>query len=156
MNRTLIRILNHVRSDLVGRTISDEEQGMLLSKFTYDLFPPYLIEILKNYKIVGQNFSISEDGNPSEIQVEMRWLTPTEQISEAFDCYPGLLVINEGYLPIGMCLMGSGDPYFLKKTDKKDLLVRVPHDAVENGVFDYDSIEFICEFIELFGHLSEL
>ena len=51
---------------------------------------------------------------------------------EARELYPGIEAVKNGYLPIGTCMVGSGDPYFLKVADGKNPpVVRIPHDNPE-------------------------
>jgi len=156
MNEDLLSILGKIDENLIGRIISSSERKLLTNNFDIKQFPAELIEILSKYKIIGQIFSISDDRDPSGIGVEMKWFDPSDQIEEAYKCYPGRLVIKDDYLPIGMCLSGSGDPYFLKTIDQKYMVFRLPHDAIYEDNYDYDSAEFICLLHELFNNLSNL
>jgi hypothetical protein len=148
-------VLNRIHSRLVGRSLSSSEKAMLKSKFDVSLLPDVLLDILSNYNIIHQAFSVSEEVDRSGLGVEMEWLTPSNQIEEAYKYYPGILILSEGYLPIGSCLLGSGDPYFLKLVDQKNIVFRAPHDAVFEGGYDYDSIELICELHQLFSNFIE-
>jgi hypothetical protein len=150
MSEEIKKALNLVSEGLTGRSISNDEKNMLIKEFGTNLISVELIEMLSNYKIVEHIFSIPEDRDPSGIGVDMKWLSPRQQVEEAYEYYPGILAIKDGYLPVGMCLMGSGDPYFLKSKDQKYILVRIPHDAIYEETLDTDSIEFICELTELF------
>lgn len=154
MSEEIMNVLNRISQDLIGRKISEDEKMMLMKKFDVELMSLKIIDILSNYKIVGQIFSISEEKDSSGIGVNMEWLTPYEQIQEAYEYYPGLLAVKKGYLPIGMCLEGSGDPYFLKEDNQRYILVRIPHDAIYDEVLDDDSIEYICELSELFNNVA--
>jgi hypothetical protein len=50
--------------------------------------------------------------------------------------------VKNGYLPIGTCLIGSGDPYFLKVADGKNPpVVRIPHDSPEGAEVISPSLE---------------
>jgi hypothetical protein len=49
-------------------------------------------------------------------------------IGESFDFYPGISALRLGYLAIGSCLRGSGDPYFVKVAVDDPPFVRIPHD----------------------------
>lgn len=147
--------LEKVSHRLIGRVISYDEKEMLVKKFDREALPVEIIDLLLKYKIVDQTFSISEIDDSSELGVEMRWLSPTEMIEEAFECYPGIIVANENFVPIGTCLVGSGDPYFLVNKEKKLLLYRVPHDSIIDDSYDYDSIEFICELDRLFDFIND-
>nr|WP_121271550.1 hypothetical protein [Pedobacter schmidteae] len=138
---------------LNGRQLHNDERILLEGKFDSKLFPIEIIDLLSTYNIIGQTFFISEDDDPTGLGVDMEWFTPAAQVEEAFEYFPGSLVVQNGYLPVGMCLSGSGDPYFLKTIDQKYGLFRVPHDAINEGSYDYDSVEFICMLDELFDSI---
>ncbi len=88
---------------------------------------------MSEFPLVGSIFTIDEEDDPSEMGVEMRWLDVESVIKEARELEPGRTVVSEAYLPVGECLLGSGDPYFLKMIAGEDpQLVRVPHDAPED------------------------
>ncbi len=56
---------------------------------------------------------------------------------EAENAYPGLIVIKDGYVPIGSCLLGSGDPYFINKNDGENgPIYRIYHDSVFDDGYD--------------------
>lgn len=154
MNKQITEKLEKVKDLLTGRIISSDEKKMLLQKFGNEVFPLEIIDLLLKYKIVDQTFSILEIDDPSELGVEMRWLSPTEMIEESFEFYPGIIVSTENFVPIGTCLSGSGDPYFFIHKDNQFLLYRVPHDSIIDDSYDYDSIELICELDRLFDFVN--
>ena len=135
--------LERVKDSLRGRTMTDEEVLLVREQFEKAVFPDALIDILGRYNIIDHQFSLTEEQDLSGFGVEMRWLTPKSQIEEAYDYYPGILAIKEKYLPIGSCLLGSGDPYFLKMEENEWDIVRIPHDSVNEDELDYDSLEII-------------
>jgi hypothetical protein len=125
----------------------------LEEKFDSKSFPQEILTLLSTYNIIGQTFFIPDDKDPTKLGVDMEWLTPDSQVEEAFEYFPGRLVIEKGYLPIGMCLSGSGDPYFLKTINQSYMVFRIPHDAVIDGSYNYDCIEFIYMLDELFNYI---
>ncbi|HEX8549537.1 MAG TPA: hypothetical protein VF691_21420 [Cytophagaceae bacterium] len=42
------------------------------------------------YPLIGKDFSLSDEDDFSGIGVNMKWLTPDEQIDEGFNNYPGM------------------------------------------------------------------
>ncbi|TCR83777.1 hypothetical protein EV561_1081 [Rhizobium sp. BK376] len=75
-------------------------------------------------------------------------------LSEALEAYPGIVVSNMGYIPVGMCLSGSGDYYYLdaKTGDPSDPpLVRVPHEAMTSATtYAEEQIEVVCSSLTNF------
>jgi hypothetical protein len=73
-------------------------------------------------------------------------MTPQEQIEEMKDFYPGIAAIKKKYFPIGKCMGGSGNPYFIKKEDDGKInIYRIPHEAVnEADELDESQVEYIC------------
>jgi hypothetical protein len=51
----------------------------------------------------------SEELDLSGLGVDLQFLTLDQSIDEATNCWPGLGVAQDGYVPIGSCLCGSGD-----------------------------------------------
>jgi hypothetical protein len=50
--------------------------------------------------------------------------------SESIECYPGLAILPAGYINIGSCSGGSGDPYFISVDEGDDPPVyQVYHDV---------------------------
>lgn len=71
---------------------------------------------------------------------------------EAERFYPGLVVIKDGFVPIGQCLGGSGDPYFINIEDNPPgPLYRVYHDSVADA--DYDRAEAIARVLASYEDL---
>jgi len=137
-------ILNGLADKLNGRKISESEKKMLINELGSKLVPDWYLDILCNHPLAGTSFSISEDKDLSEMGVEMKWLDPSQTLNEAKESYPGIIAINYGFLPVGMCLEGSGDPYFLKIDGSVDPeVVRIYHDS-DDETFFKDGIDLVC------------
>ncbi|MCI0652264.1 MAG: SMI1/KNR4 family protein [Planctomycetes bacterium] len=97
--------------------------------------PEWLTVAFRRLKLAGTRFSLSEAEDASGMGVEMRWMTPAQIVEETTVAYPGVAAVKRGYLPVGQCLEGSGDPYFLRLDDKRDdpAIVRIPHEAIAAG-----------------------
>jgi hypothetical protein len=50
---------------------------MILNSFGSEIYSTEILEILFQYKIVGQNFSTDGKHHESGLGVEMKWLTPS-------------------------------------------------------------------------------
>jgi hypothetical protein len=126
----LRKVLEYLGPRLRGRLVTEDEAAILRKQLPSDVTPDWLLDLLRSYRLTEAMFSLSEGDDDSELGVEMRWLTPAQIIEESTSCYPGLAAIKLGYLPIGSCFQGSGDPYFLKMDKSRDPpVVRIPHEA---------------------------
>jgi hypothetical protein len=134
-----------------GRMIEDAELVRLNQGVAV---PAVLAELLRSVPLIGVRFSLTEDDDQSGIGVELRWMTPDQILSEATEAYPGLVAVKRGYFPIGICLEGSGDPYFLRQAD--GAVVRIPHDAASETDLDEDAIEVVVESVDRLITLAEV
>jgi hypothetical protein len=102
------------------------------------------ISILSEYQLAGCSFSNIDDNdekdisdNESKIEIDFQWMDTSQILSEALYCYPGKIALNLGYIPIGMCVIGSGDYYYLKiddNTREDPPLVRIFHDEIDDNM----------------------
>ncbi len=156
---TIIQQLEKKIDQLNGRTISDTEIRNLKSKLSSSVIPDWYILILKSFPLVGVSFSLDEEGDKSEMGADLKWFSPDESIEEALSVYPGKVVTKLGYLPVASCLLGSGDPYFLKIKDSASddaALVRIPHDSVSGDNYPESDIEIVCDSLSEFFKLSDV
>jgi len=145
----LMSMIEKKASSLNGRTLTDDEMVLLSTRFHAFPWLQALQTILRKYRIIGEEFYISAENDLSGIGVRMQWLTPKEQVEEAFDFYPGMIVVTHGFLPIGKCLSGSGDPYFLRVVDNVWHVYRVLHDFASGKTYDEDMVEYVTSFENL-------
>ena len=130
-----------------GRALTADEAAELQARLPLSL-PEPLVKLLTEMPLVGVEFTLDAATDPSGLGVELRWMTPAEMVSEALDVYPGLVAVPLGFLPVGICLGGSGDPYFVRVRDLA--LVRIPHDAARGGHLDESSEEPVAASVEEF------
>ena len=79
-------------------------------------------------------------------------MTSEDKIDEAFNFYPGIAAVKNGYIPFATCLFGSGDPYFVNEDSNKINIYRITHDSVmENDEIDEKKIEFVVDLESLFA-----
>jgi hypothetical protein len=84
--------------------------------------------------------------------LELRWMSVDGILDEALNAYPGIAVVGMGYVPIGDCMLGSGDPYFLRLDGTEDPpLVRILHDMI-----DADGHALPEFHQDVLSHVSEL
>ena len=123
-----------------------------------NILPEWYASLLKEFPLSGVIFSLNEELDQSELGVDLKWLSPEQTLDEAQNVYPGKSVIGLGYLPIGSCLAGSGDPYFLKLSDYSEdpALVRIPHDLVSDDGYPENEIELVCNSLSSFFEQAEI
>jgi hypothetical protein len=96
------------------------------------MFPQYWIDFLEREGLVNRDVEIPEDRDLSGFGADMRFCTSNESIDEAENYQPGITVAPLGYVPVGHCLFGSGDPYFINSNDGKNgALYRVCHEYAD-------------------------
>jgi hypothetical protein len=155
MMNGMVEILNDKQRFLTGRVATDIEISEIKRWFGNLLSLESLLEILTKYKIIGHYFTLLESEDCSGMGVEMQWMTPKDQIEEAYDFYPGIIVSKHNYIPIGTCLNGSGDPYFLKIDLNGDWnLYRVLHDFVLDNIYNEEKAEFVISLGGLFSNID--
>lgn len=115
------------RQEIQGKNATESDLAVLQEQMPY-LVPNWLIECLRYDHVIGVRFQLdSSDAG----EVVLRWLTPMMIVDEATRAFPGSAVVANGYIPIGSCLRGSGDPYFLGLDGSDDPpLVRICHDCI--------------------------
>ena len=149
---TLARGRRASRPNLRGTRATDGDIHFLKAQLPVSLTPGWLMAILREHPLAGVGFSLSTDDDESGIGAEVRWLTPAQIVSESVECQPGISVLSHGFLPIGACAEGSGDPYFLDLRNSSDdpPVVRVPHDYASSGRYPLEKIEIVTSSMSKF------
>jgi len=101
--------------------------------------------ITKN-EIIGCEFEVSQDDDLSGLGVDLKIMNIEQCISEATECYPGIAAVKEGYVPVAMCLTGSGDYYYIRTSEGENgSLYRIYHDAVNGEAIETTGIEKVLK-----------
>jgi len=152
--------IEEIEASLYGRKITTTDAQTLIDNLPSEMRLEGLLLLLQNFLLSEVSFSLSEEDDESGLGAELKWLNPDQILDEALLAYPGKAVLKLGYLPIGSCLLGSGDPYFLflRDADPEDpALVRVPHDfARENENYPEDKIETVSSSLSRFFRLAAI
>jgi hypothetical protein len=137
---------NAIPDDLPGRNITPSEERGLRDRFGRGI-PEWLIGVFRTKNLVGIICEIQRQHDPTGLGVDLRWMDPQGMILESFEAYPGIAALQKGYIPIGDCLIGSGDPYFVDVTGSANPpLVRIRHDELtEDQELSPRSVEQVCE-----------
>ncbi len=129
-----------------GKTLSVDEVRRIEQRIGLKL-PAGIVEVLTTRPLVGLNLVLDESADESGLGADFRWMTGSQILSEAMDAYPGIVATRKGFLPIGVCLEGSGDPYFLRVAD--GAIVRIPHDAATENSLDLSRVELVASSVDM-------
>lgn len=111
----------------------------------------WCIWLMGTYDVIGYEVVLAPSDDPSGLGVEFRWMTPEQIVSETTESQPGISASQHGFAPIGLCLSGSGDPYFINSLESDNPpVVRIPHEAVHDGKLDLAAIEVVSPSLSAF------
>jgi hypothetical protein len=119
--------------------------------------PHYWLSFVAQHSLIGKEVSVPEESDQSELGAEIEILDEEGIRSESEDCYPGIAVVKDGFIPIGSCSLGSGDPYFINIQDGTDgPLYRIYHDAVTEDGYDRDEavVIVLSNFSKILNYLA--
>jgi hypothetical protein len=134
-----------------GRTLASEELASL--RAAVPALGDTLAALLANLPMVGCSFKLAADLDESGVGVDMQWMDAAEMITEATEAYPGIDALKLGYVPVGECRLGSGNPYFVR-TD--GALVRIPHEAAVGSSLDEAQVELVASSVARFLELAQV
>jgi len=101
------------------------------------MWPQTYRRFVEQHALAGKEIEISADADLSRVGASLKLCDEAAAKSEANDFYPGLIAKADGYVPIGECLIGSGDPYFISVHDEQPGPVyRIYHDSVLDAGYD--------------------
>lgn len=137
---------------LRGVFLTSNERDKLLEQFPGTV-PAWLLDLCAERNLAGSTFSLDDESDLSGMGVELKWMSAEQMIDETVSFYPGIAAIKKRYLPFGICLEGSGDPYFLKigKGYYDTPVVRIYHDILVDGDVDESAIDIVAlNLVEFF------
>ena len=121
------------------------------------MWPTAYREFVERHALVGREIEIAVAEDLSGVGASIGLFSEVDATGEANDFYPGLVVKEDGYVPIGGCLTGCGDPYFINVRDvQPGPVYRIYHDSVFDRDYDreaaiarvLDSYESLLRFVE--------
>jgi hypothetical protein len=114
--------------------------------------PTYWTKFRDEHNLVGVEFEIPESEDRSELGANIEILDDAGILSEATELYPGIEAARHGFVPIGGCLIGLGDPYFIRSSEGAGgALYRIFHDMVFDD--DFPESEAVTLVLERFEDL---
>lgn len=159
------KVLDSRIQQLSGQLISRDEVNLLIEQLKIPNIIN-IISIFSEYPLAGCSFSTVDDDEKSTIndeltmEIDFQWMNTSQILSEALDCYPGKIALSLGYIPIGMCGIGSGDYYYLKIEDntKEDPpLVQIFHHEInDNMKLTENAIKVVSSKLSTFLKSAEI
>jgi hypothetical protein len=145
-------VMKDISKGLRGAAATADDIDLLRLHLGVNLLPEWFVLLLQNNRLAGVEFSLEEGDDMSRLGAEVFWLAPAQVVSESTECQPGLSVVPLGYIPVGACAEGSGDPYFLdmREGSNDPPLVRVPHEFAVGKPYPLDRIELVTETLSAF------
>src|SRR5262249_24235048 len=64
---------------------------------------------------------------------DLQWLDVAQVRSEAMEAHPGISALKLGYIPVAQCLLGSGNPFFVRFDSDDPAIVQILHDVFKNN-----------------------
>ena len=158
---TVRKILSNRSKELTGIKVDRSEINILVESLK--LFDSTnILSIMSEYSLSGCYFSTLADNEDedSDVGIDFQWMNLSQILSESLDCYPGKSALKFGYIPIGMCSMGSGDYYYLKieaETKEDPPLVRIFHDELDvDCELTSNAVEIVTHQLSLFLESAEI
>jgi hypothetical protein len=93
--------------------------------------PDYWRRFREESKLLSFSAEIPEADDLSGVSADIEFFDDDSIYDEMNETYPGCVVQNDGFLPVGACQIGSGDPYFIQLSEGEGGgLYRIYHDSV--------------------------
>ena len=90
---------------------------------------------------------IPESKDLSGLGADIEFFEDHSILNEMNEAYPGLIVHTDDFLPVGGCLVGTGDPYFIRVSEGEGgCLYQIYHDAVTDANYSHqDAIAIVLK-----------
>ena len=99
--------------------------------------PPYWQIFVEQHHLIGREFSVPVQSDLSGVGADIEILDGRGIRTEQTELYPGIAVSKAGFVPIGGCRLGSGDPYFICVRDGEGgPLYRIYHEEVTDETYN--------------------
>lgn len=114
------------------------------------MWPSHYRDFVERHHLPSTEVELPEDADLSGVGATIGLYNEAQAIDEADRFFPGLVVKADGFVPIGQCMTGSGDPYFINLNDRAPgPIYRIYHDSVHDRNYDRDdAIAVILESYE--------
>ena len=104
-----------------------------------NLVPEYWKSFVMQHPLVGTDVEFPWPGE-EELTAVIEILDGDGIEHEARDAYPGIGVLQDGFVPVGTCSIGTGDPYFINVNDgPAGPLYKINHASADADGYDRES-----------------
>lgn len=98
--------------------------------------PAYWQKFRDQHSLARTLIQVPEEDDQSGLGAEVNIFGDDEIIEEGTLFYPGIEAVKHGFVPVGGCDIGLGDPYFIcVEEGRNGRLYRIYHDVVSDGDF---------------------
>ncbi len=115
--------------------VAGEEELQQLNRDMGNRMPCWYIELLTSVPLCGLEFgwqAYEPDGDFDGIEW-LQWSDPANIRSESLECYPGVAILERGYINVASDMTGGGNPYFIPADQGHDPpLFQVYHDISDD------------------------
>ena len=114
----------------IGRQATQEEINQLVTAFG-DKLPSWYIHMLRELPLIGLEVGWQAD-EPEDDYDGIQYVDifkPEQMIDESLEAYPGIPILEKGYVCIGGDPTGSGDPYFINFSSENAPVYQIYHDV---------------------------
>jgi len=99
--------------------------------------PPYWKAFVEQHQLIGRELSRPIEADLSRVGAIIEILDDANSLDEQTNFYPGIGVASSGFVPVGGCGIGTGDPYFINIRDGEGgPLYQIYHDEVFDEQYD--------------------
>lgn len=146
MTTALDAIVSRLPPSKCGRRASPAELSQLHDAMPH--IPEWYLTLLGRWPLSGSQLQLNMTYDK---HVAIEWASPSDITQEAFDAIPGIFIRDLGYVPVGLCPEGSGNPFFTRFENDDPELIQVYHDAVSpDGAFGLNSTRRIAASLTSF------
>ncbi|MED4531238.1 hypothetical protein [Metabacillus fastidiosus] len=137
----------------LGRTATKEEIELLNDKFE-EKIPNWYYKLISELPLIhmeiGWQAYEPEDDYDGIAYVDI--YKPDHMIDESFEAYPGIPILERGYVCIGGDPTGSGAPYFINFNCDNPPVFQIYHDAGDNpdNILEYGKVKVADSLAEFF------
>lgn len=138
--------------------VRDSSRAAEFTARYFIVWPPRWREFVERNGLSGKEADIPEVDDLSSVGACIEILNEQNARVESDELYPGIVVKAHGFVPVGGCAIGTGDPYFININDEQPgPLYRIYHDCVLDENYKRDeaiarvlnSYEEILRFISI-------
>lgn len=117
------------------------------------MFPNYWKNFISENSLVNQEIEFpwpEEDDLNCIIEI----FSESDAITESNEYWPGIGVAKDGFIPVGHCGIGTGDPFFINENDGMNgPLYKIDHERVSS--LGYNRNEAVLVMLASYSELTK-